>query len=124
MKKLIITLFVVTATCTSAINAQDKKPEEKNSSTIVTSNVPDWQSNYQKEIARDYVRRRAQERTAARQARIEGMKWLGHSPSRPVVSTTPFMSSVPSWVSVSPQSYWGPGMYPTIGHVHSPTWVP
>lgn len=124
MKKLLVTLAVVMANCASTTHAQNKEPSVKERSTIDTNAIPDWQSNYQQELARDYIRRRAQEKTAARQARIEGMKWLGHSPARPVISTTPFMSSAPAWVSAAPVGYWGPAFWPTRGHVHSPGWFP
>lgn len=124
MKKFFFASLIITATCCQVANGQEKEPGVKDRSTIPSNVVPDWQSNYQQEMARDYIRRRAQEKTAARQARIEGMKWLGHSPARPVVSTTPFTSSAPSWVSGAPLSYWGPGFWPSIGHVQSPSWFP
>ena len=124
MKKFIFICLAITATCFQSVNGQEKEPSVKDRSTMHNSAVPDWQSNYQQEMARDYIRRRAQEKTAARQARIEGMKWLGHSPSRPVVSTTPFTSSAPSWVSAAPLSYWGPGFWPSIGHSPSFGWTP
>jgi hypothetical protein len=124
MKKLVLTLSVICcALCPITAMAQDKGPGVENRSPAGNSG-PDWQSSYQEELARDYIRRRAQERTAARQARIEGLKWLGYSPARPIVSATPFMSSPPTWASVAPTGYWGPVFWPTLRHGHTPGWLP
>jgi hypothetical protein len=125
MKKLLFVLVAVSWMCTVTANAQEKATVKKELPAVGTAApTPHWQANYQEESARDYIRRRAQAKTAARQARIEGMKWLGHSPARPVVSTTPFMSSVPSWVSVAPIGYWGPTYWPGRMHAHSAEWLP
>lgn len=115
MKKLLTAVALTIALGSTPVSAQEKG-EAVPRPPVVNQAVPDWQSTYQQEAARDYIRRRAQEKSAARQARIEGMKWLGHSPLRPVVSTTPFMSSVPSWVPVTPTGYWGPNLWPSHGH--------
>jgi hypothetical protein len=40
----------------------------------------------------DLVRERAAQRDLERRRRIEGRRWIGYEPSRPVVSATPFMS--------------------------------
>jgi hypothetical protein len=114
--RLVCALVILGANCIAFANGQDREPGDPQSPALVTNSVPDWQSRYQEETARDYIRRRAQEKTAARQARIEGMRWLGHSPARPVVSTTPFMSRVPSWVGASPTSYWGSPFWPVRGY--------
>jgi hypothetical protein len=65
-----------------------------------------WSSSYQRESSREYLRRRAQEKAEARQARIEGLRWLGFSASRPTVSTTPFTSHPPSWGAFTVGTYW------------------
>jgi hypothetical protein len=62
-----------------------------------------WTTN-RKEMAREYIRVRAQEKAEARTARIEGMRALGFSPQRPTVNATPFTSHPPTW-AVS--SHWG-----------------
>jgi hypothetical protein len=113
MKKLLLGITLALLASAVVVQAQEPDKTVKDRSTIVTNAVPDWQSGYQEELAREYIRRRAQERSAARQARIEGMKWLGHSPSRPLVSATPFMSSPPTWVGVAPAPYWG---WPRVGY--------
>ena len=122
MKKLLFVLAVVSCLSLSASGQEKGAPAKERASAAYTP-PPDWQSMYQHESAKDYIRRRAQEKTAARQARIEGMKWLGHSPARPVVSTTPFMSRVPMWVSYAPTGYWGPGVW-TGRPIYSPAWLP
>lgn len=40
----------------------------------------------------DLVRERAAQRDLERRRRIEGRRWIGYEPARPLVSTTPFMS--------------------------------
>ncbi len=40
----------------------------------------------------DLVRERAAQRDLERRRRIEGRRWIGYEPSRPVVSAIPFMS--------------------------------
>lgn len=110
MKKLVFSCFVLALMVSSqAIGQEPVAPAPR--PEAAENRIPDWQPSYQSETARDYIRKRAQEKTAARQARIEGMKWMGYSPSRPSVSSTPFMSSPPRWVAVSPQAYWGPGFW-------------
>jgi len=45
------------------------------------------------------IRRKAEARTAAREARITAMKWYGMSNARPQANPVPFMGSYsPSWV--------------------------
>lgn len=45
------------------------------------------------------IRRKAEARTAAREARITAMKWYGMSNARPQVNPVPFMGSYsPTWV--------------------------
>lgn len=121
MKKLLFILAVVGCTYCGPVSAQEKPTPAKD--RPANTSAPDFQS-YQQESAREYIRRRAQDKTAARQARIEGMKWLGHSPARPAVSATPFMSRVPSWVGVSYSGYWGSGLWPLHSPVYSPSWIP
>lgn len=119
MKKLLFILALVGCSYCGPVTAQEKPTPTKE--RPANTSAPDWQQSYQQESAREYIRRRAQDKTAARQARIEGMKWLGHSPARPVVSATPAMSRVPSWVGVSYSGYWGPGLHSPI---YSPGWLP
>jgi hypothetical protein len=46
------------------------------------------------------VRRKAAWKAAQRRQRLENMKRIGYSPSRPPTSTLPFMSSPTRWVIV------------------------
>jgi hypothetical protein len=121
MKKLLLMLAVIGCGYCNEANSQEKGTAKERPAN---TSAPDWQQSYQQESAREYIRRRAQDKTAARQARIEGMKWLGHSPARPVVSTTPFMGRAPSWAGVSYTGYWGPGLYPVRAPGYSPSWLP
>ena len=56
-----------------------------------------WTSAAREELAREYIRGRAQEKAAARRDRIEGMRAMGFSPQRPTVNAAPFMSHPPTW---------------------------
>ncbi len=54
----------------------------------------------------DLVRERATQRDLERRRRIEGRRWIGYEPSRPVVSAIPFMSGT-NWqpmVVVAPRT--------------------
>ena len=52
------------------------------------------------------VRRKAEARAAARQARLEAQRWYGVSPLRPTASPLPFMgSAAPMWVGNSWDPY-------------------
>ena len=52
------------------------------------------------------VRRKAEARTAAREARIEAMKWYGMSNARPQANPVPFMGSYsPTWVGSRNERY-------------------
>jgi hypothetical protein len=52
------------------------------------------------------VRRKAEERSARRRARLESQRWYGISPLRPSASPLPFMgSAAPSWVGNSWDPY-------------------
>jgi hypothetical protein len=123
MKKLLLTLLVAISAGASSLAAQEPVQGTVGQTSLINNSTRDWQSTYQEESARDYIRRRAQEQSAARRARIEGMKWVGHSPSRPMVSATPFMSNPHRWVGVTPTGYWGPGFWSTRGMSYSPVWL-
>ncbi len=62
------------------------------------------------------VRRKAEARTAAREARIASMKWYGMSNSRPQANPIPFMGTYsPTWVGNSYDRYdWHPGWWPSV----------
>jgi len=57
------------------------------------------------------VRRKAEERAAARRARLAAMKWYGMSNQRPQASPAPFMGTYsPTWFGNSNNLYgWVPG---------------
>lgn len=58
------------------------------------------------------VRRAAEQRAAARDARIEARKWFGYSNARPVASHTPFTNwSGPQWAGNGHDRWhwWGTG---------------
>lgn len=52
------------------------------------------------------IRRKAEARTAAREARITAMKWYGMSNARPQVNPVPFMGSYsPTWIGNGRERY-------------------
>jgi hypothetical protein len=86
---------------------------------------PEWYSSTNQESPKEYIRRRAQEKAEARRARIEGMRWIGYSPLRPTVSSTPFFAHPPTWGPV-PSSYeynLGPYWYHPVNY-YSPYVTP
>ena len=66
---------------------------------------------YQQELRRhddpkQAIRRKAEARTAAREARIESMKWYGMSNARPQANPVPFMGSYsPTWIGSGSERY-------------------
>ena len=63
------------------------------------------------------VRRKAAWKAAQRRQRLEGMKRIGYSPSRPPTSTVPFMSSPSRWIIVPPSYPFSVIYYPRAGLV-------
>ena len=121
MKTLPYLLFVATLVLVAPVSAQEPVAVPARPAGAETRQ-PDWQAHSRDITAHEYIQRRAQEKTAARQARIEGMKWIGYSPSRPVVSGTPFMSTAPRWVAVSPRAYWSPAFWSVRPYVGPSAW--
>lgn len=63
-------------------------------------------SGYRQESAREYLQRRAQAKVESRQARLDAMRWMGYSPSRPTVTAVPFSGYTPTWGAYSVGHYW------------------
>jgi hypothetical protein len=113
MKKTLLTFAALTGFSLTSGAAQElPRPPAPRDGAGVTLPGPQpaaqrtWSSSYQQETARDYIRRRAQEKAEARQARIEGMRWLGYSPLRPTVNAVPYTSHLPAWTPFGVGAYW------------------
>ena len=102
MRILLLSIGLLSVLSTLNLRAQERAPRNVDKDNIPVSPSAsdarrDWSDPYRLESGRVYLQRRAQEQTAAREARIEGMRWLGYSPLRPTASGTPFMSHAPTW---------------------------
>jgi hypothetical protein len=110
MKKLVLTVAALAGFSITTGKAQElpRPPAARDNASVVLPSQPRaWtSSSYQQESAREYIRRRAQEKAEARTARIEGMKWLGYSPLRPTVNAVPFTSHLPAWTPFGFGAYW------------------
>jgi hypothetical protein len=109
MKKVLLTISVMASWIASA-EAQDLAGpgtvrNDKPAPHAVAA-VPTTYGSYQQESSREYLLRRARERAEARQARIEGMRWLGYSSLRPTVTATPFSAQPPTWGAFTVGAYW------------------
>lgn len=114
-------LFVVAISCLASVRGAGQEPNLDNDRPRRADGnpftpppqlgSPEWYGVTHEETSRDYIRRRAQEKAEARRARIEGMRWLGYSPLRPTVSSTPFFAHPPTWSAVPSYPYPGTGMY-------------
>jgi len=99
MKLLAPTLLFLLALTTSA-QAQD--PFEGVFSSIQNPPVGDsWDAQEPRyDTPKQAVRRKAAWKAAQRRGRLENLKRIGYSPSRPPTSTLPFMGSASGWIVV------------------------
>ena len=105
MRQLSTRLIVLFSLVGASVQAQESDifsgPPHRPASDSDSANQPgparSWTASNREEMARDYIRLRAQEKAEARRARIEGMRALGYSPLRPTTTSTPFTSHPPMW---------------------------
>jgi hypothetical protein len=103
MKTAILSLVVVVV-CGSYAAAQQPRGNQRPTAQLQPAAVTPEMWYYSQERQRhddpqQAVRRKAEQASEQRAARIAAMKWYGMSNSRPVASTTPFMGVYsPAWV--------------------------
>ena len=101
MKCLIASLLLTVVGATSAL-AQDPFegafPQAQNQPSVPAWSVQDPRYDTPKQA----VHRKAAWKAAQRRERLEAMKRIGYSPSRPPASPVPFMTSSRPWIIVAP----------------------
>lgn len=106
MKCLIPALLFVLSVLTVTANGQD--PFEQVLPAVQgRSDMNAWADQDPRyDTPKQAVQRKAAWKAAQRRQRLESMKRIGYSPSRPPTSAVPYMSAAPRWILV-------PTYYPT-----------
>lgn len=115
MKLLIPTLLLVVLAYAVPAQAQTD-PFDEALPRPITSNA--WEAQDPRyDTPKQAVHRKAAWKAAQRRQRLESMKRIGYSPSRPPTSSLPFMSSPPRWIVV-------PAYYPiSVMYYPHAAWV-
>lgn len=127
MNRWLVALSLVAAGLTSPALAQDRdaRREADAQLSLPASQVtPElWiysQERQRYEDPKQAIRRKAEQKAAARMNRIAALKWYGYSTSRPVANPVPLMSSYsPAWAGNWDEYHWtGVGWPNFVYHVH------
>ena len=118
---LCLLLFALVRPCAAQDGPFEEPATALSPSTMVTlARTPEmWfyeQERLRYNDPKTAIRRRAETRAAQRANRLASMKWYGQSNSRPVVSSTPTMSSyAPYWGSNTYDPHrWRPYSTPSV----------